>query len=60
MQRLQTQRRVGTTLNRLGITKSHLSIGVAPMDSDSSLTLEELLTKVATRLMYQQKRNKRR
>ena len=36
-----------------------LSIGVASMDSDSSLTLEELL-KNGDKTMYQQKRNKRR
>lgn len=36
-----------------------LSIGVASMDSDSSMTLEELL-KHGDKTMYQQKRNKRR
>ena len=36
-----------------------LSIGVASMDSDSSMTLEELL-KNGDKTMYQQKRNKRR
>ena len=36
-----------------------LSIGVASMASDSSLTLEELL-KSGDREMYQQKRNKKR
>jgi len=36
-----------------------LSIGVASMDSDSSLTLEELLEN-GDKTMYQQKRNKRR
>jgi diguanylate cyclase (GGDEF)-like protein len=36
-----------------------LSIGVAPVACDASLTLEELLTN-GDRMMYEQKRNKRR